>query len=683
MIQSIKNYLFLPKTVSEFEDGYLARMNHVAMVFFLLHVPLFFLVGFFNGTGALMAMTLTSLTIAGPYFAMRTLESRRAVSVVMGITAMLMGGLLVHFGQGPVQIEMHFYFFVLIALLAVFANPLVVVAAAVTAAAHHAILWLILPTSIFNYDAPFWVVAVHATFVVLESVAACFIARSFFDNVIGLEKKVAERTEQVRKQSQDMRRVLDSVKQGFFTIDETAVISEERSAAVEDLFGAIEPGETFTNVLQRYDKKLAGWFEMGLADVFEDIMPIELTLDQLPSRIVADKRTLSIQYNAVNQGETLTGIAVVVSDITAEVEREVLEEDSREMMAMIDGVAKDRSGFLEFFQEASEIMRQLKDDSREDTVLVKRRVHTLKGNSSIFGLTRVARACHVIEDHIAETNEMPADAEWTRMFGCWARVRGNMRKLVADNAGTLTLSDQEYSELLQCILNHESTDSLATRVASWKLESTSSRLERISAQAKRLALELGKGNIHVKSRSNGCRIEATNWTNFWSSLVHVVRNAIDHGLESSEDRLMHGKSEVGTITLTTKLQGDEFLVVVSDDGAGIQWDKVQEMACKHGLPHQDHEDLVSALFYDGLSTASEVTNVSGRGVGMAALKEAVEDMDGRIEIESKVGSGTKFSFAFPARSMAPETVALLADYDVDDTGLVIDSTNSTKQKMDA
>src|SRR6202042_3083434 len=104
------------------------------------------------------------------------------------ITSMFMGGLLVHFGQGPMQIEMHFYFFVSLALLAVYANPLIIIAAATTVALHHLVLYLFLPRSAFNYEASLLAVSVHALFVALESIAACFVARTFFENVGGLEK---------------------------------------------------------------------------------------------------------------------------------------------------------------------------------------------------------------------------------------------------------------------------------------------------------------------------------------------------------------------------------------------------------------------------------------------------------------------------------------------------------------
>jgi hypothetical protein len=197
------NYLVLPRRMTDFEVSYLRRMNRIGLVFFVIHLPVFCAVAYFNDTGPGLAALLTIAVLVGPVAAYLTLQNPRAVSVVYGFTSMLMGGLLVHFGQGPVQIEMHFYFFALLAMLAVYANPLVIIVAAVTVALHHLGLWIYLPKSVFNYAAPIWVVAVHAAFAVLESIATCFIARSFFDNVIGLEKIVQARTAELDERNRD------------------------------------------------------------------------------------------------------------------------------------------------------------------------------------------------------------------------------------------------------------------------------------------------------------------------------------------------------------------------------------------------------------------------------------------------------------------------------------------------
>ena len=116
-------------------------------------------------------------------------------------------------------------------------------------------------------------------------------------------------------------------------------------------------------------------------------------------------------------------LTVVASDISAEVERQKLEAESRELLSMLDRIDKDKCGFLEFFAEAKKILESLRSGQRDDVDLVKRNLHTLKGNAAMFGLQRLAGACHAIEDHIAEAGELPPDGLWTELFSCWERSR--------------------------------------------------------------------------------------------------------------------------------------------------------------------------------------------------------------------------------------------------------------------
>lgn len=663
-MQALLKFLLLPSEVSDFEKSYLRRMNSIALWFFASHLPIISLVAWANGTGIFSALFLTAAVVAGPICAINTLRSERLISVTMGVTAMFMGGVLVHFGQGPVQIEMHFYFFVLLALLAVFANPMVILVAAVTVALHHALLWFLLPESVFNYDAPLWVVAVHALFVVLESVAACFIARSFFDNVVELEKIVTQRTAELAARNRDIKTLLDSVDQGFFTIDRNGVMSEERSAAVDKWLGAPKQGGTIFDYLQPYDSKFATWLGIGLEEVFAEIMPIELTLSQLPSRLVANSRTLQFEFHPVRTSDKLNALAVVISDISARVEQERMEAEYREMTTMVERISRDRVGFLEFIQEAEEIVQNLRQETRTDVAIVKRRVHTLKGNSAIFGLERIAAICHKIEDYISEHGELPEDKAWTELFGRWAGIRGYLRRLIGEKDSQLDIGDNEYRAVLKMILNHGSRDAIAKKMASWCLEPTSKRLSRVAEQARNLAKRLGKGEVQVIQNHHDLKLDPIYWANFWSAFVHVVRNALDHGIEPIEERITLGKSEMGTLTVTTKVQEDSFEISLRDDGRGIDWDRLAEIGKERGIPVANREDLVQVLFADGVTTAESVTETSGRGIGMSAIKAACEDLGGTIFVESEFGVGTTIRFEFPIRAMAPNTVDLLHQHGI-------------------
>ncbi|MEO1528908.1 MAG: methyl-accepting chemotaxis protein, partial [Planctomycetota bacterium] len=197
--------------LSNFERNYVDNVNKWALRLAWLHLPILVAIAAFNETGVLLATVLTTLVVGGPAFACQTFQNPRTKSVILGIAFMLLGGLLVHFGQGPAQVELHFYFFAAVALLATFANPAVVVMAAGVVALHHVVLWLAFPTSLLNYEAPFWTIGLHALFVIIAAAGSCFLARTIHDSFNGLEGEIDSRTKLLTEQSSAITQILASV----------------------------------------------------------------------------------------------------------------------------------------------------------------------------------------------------------------------------------------------------------------------------------------------------------------------------------------------------------------------------------------------------------------------------------------------------------------------------------------
>ena len=134
-------------------------------------------------------------------------------------------------------------------------------------------------------------------------------------------------------------------------------------------------------------------------------------------------------------------------------------------------------------------------------------------------------------------------------------------------------------------------------------------------------------------------------------LMHMIRNAVDHGLEPTEDRVSHGKSATGTIHLSAAHRSGRVILEVSDDGAGIDRDRVLKSASKKGLvaPSEDLDDdaIDNLIFLPGFSTAGEVSTLSGRGVGMDVVRNAIRSLGGRVTIRSIPTKGTVFSISLP------------------------------------
>ena len=136
-------------------------------------------------------------------------------------------------------------------------------------------------------------------------------------------------------------------------------------------------------------------------------------------------------------------------------------------------------------------------------------------------------------------------------------------------------------------------------------------------------------------------------------MSHLVRNSVDHGIETSEQRVAAGKTPQGTIRLNAFHQGNQIVIECSDDGAGIDRYKLVSKAVEKGIITRDEAERISdtealhLIFHPGLSTADEVTAISGRGVGMDVVKSVIEQLKGTISIDSKPGAGTTFLLKVP------------------------------------
>jgi two-component system chemotaxis sensor kinase CheA len=147
-------------------------------------------------------------------------------------------------------------------------------------------------------------------------------------------------------------------------------------------------------------------------------------------------------------------------------------------------------------------------------------------------------------------------------------------------------------------------------------------------------------------------------------LIHIVRNSLDHGLETPDVRRVAGKSATGTLTIRANQEGDQVIIEISDDGKGIDPVIVKRKAYEKGiideaaLERLTDRDAVNLVFAAGFSTADVVSDLSGRGVGMDVVRTAVEKVNGNIQLESQVGKGTKIRISLPL-SMAVTKVMII------------------------
>jgi two-component system chemotaxis sensor kinase CheA len=136
-------------------------------------------------------------------------------------------------------------------------------------------------------------------------------------------------------------------------------------------------------------------------------------------------------------------------------------------------------------------------------------------------------------------------------------------------------------------------------------------------------------------------------------LIHLIRNSVDHGIESPEERLAAGKPERGSITLTARHEQGRIILTVEDDGGGIDGEKLRKSAVQKGLISAEEavalteEQSIDLMFMAGLSTAKKVSDISGRGVGLDIVSTNIQHVNGSLQVETQLGHGTQFKIVLP------------------------------------
>jgi len=258
--------------------------------------------------------------------------------------------------------------------------------------------------------------------------------------------------------------------------------------------------------------------------------------------------------------------------------------------------------------------------------------------------------------------ETPAPGQAAAQAKAQENVRVPAERLdeLMDRVGELVIAQSRLSQLAS------SSSDIALRSVSEEIERLSGELRdtmmvlrmvpvgtlfsRFRRLVHDLARETGKV-IELVTEGETTEVDKTVIERLADPLVHLVRNSIDHGLEPPAERLGAGKTEAGTVTLSARQSGGEVIISIKDDGRGINRERVRAKAESSGLiapgqPLSDQE-LLQLIFAPGFSTAAQITNLSGRGVGMDVVKKTVEALRGAIEIVSLPGQGSEVSLRIP------------------------------------
>lgn len=238
--------------------------------------------------------------------------------------------------------------------------------------------------------------------------------------------------------------------------------------------------------------------------------------------------------------------------------------------------------------------------------------------------------------------------ELTRLVGEAASAHLRVGLMLKDRFGVDPASCSEFNELSR------SLNDLQDRATRTQMVPVATVTEQLHRAVRDLARAQGK-DIRWEARGTDTEMDRGVLLALSDSLLHLVRNSVDHGIEPPADRAAAGKPEYATIRLHAMQLGSEVIIAVTDDGRGIDTTGVSQRAARQGIDTEgmSEQELLALTFHPGLSTTAFVTDVSGRGVGLDVVKTNVEAARGRVEVRSEPGEGTEF------RIIVPITLAVL------------------------
>ncbi|MBC7983244.1 MAG: AAA family ATPase [Candidatus Obscuribacterales bacterium] len=495
-----------------------------------------------------------------------------------------------------------------------------------------------------------------------------------------LEKRVAERTAQLRQKTVDINAMLQNMPQGVLTVMRGQLIHPEYSAYLKTIFETQEIANH--NVMELvFGKSNLGADTVSQVDaaigacIGEDEMNFDFNSHLLAAELdltLPDGRvkSLALSWSPIcDERGMIDKLMLCVRDVT-ELKRLEAEANTRKRELQMIGeiLAMSQEKFHEFMDDArtfidenKRLIEQATNKQRDTINLLFRNMHTLKGNARTYGLLGLTNLVHVIEQSYDDLRKND-EREWNpaALLAELAGLRAALKQYAHVNDTVLGRKDPgRYAEAdeflmvekdtvqqaMQLLLNVDRrdltamSDALDRMGATFNLIGTQPLREILAGtldSLPSLAKELGKEPPLVEIEDHDIAIRTQASSLLKNLFTHLLRNSVDHGIERAAERRAKTKPAVGRIGLDLTLDNGTLQIRLHDDGQGLPIAKIRQRALEQKLiTHEQHttaEELAQLIFRSGFSTAELVTEISGRGVGMDAVRGLLEKGGGSISI---------------------------------------------------
>ena len=496
-------------------------------------------------------------------------------------------------------------------------------------------------------------------------------------------KMLEESFNRVRSSHNALGNLLNNAGQGILTFAADRLVDDDYSLeclrffggdiAQKDICQLLFPGDSLREQEER------NFLTHALQRIFRetDLERRGVFLSLLPEEIILAEKTLEIRYKLIfrlQDGDTQLLLMLIMTDVTEKRQLEKQFQQERKVLKMVIASRLNYNDLSECIQDFRLFCRRDLPEALAENCFDEKRlaeilhyIHTFKGKFAQFNLIKLDEELHRLEQDIIDLRESGAAREAYRRLLAGERLQAwleedirLLKRFLGERffaaAEMFTVSKQELLSIEKKVLQNMSRfDSqwLLPLLRRLRYRPFADLLSSYPEYAATMAERFGRRIAAMKIEGGETLINPQHYRGFANALVHVVKNALEHGLEEPEERLARGKNESGLIRCSVRQKEGHLLVMLSDDGRGLDLAQIKAKALEKRLFSQEElasfsdRRLIEMIFRDDFTTRDTVSSLSGRGIGLAAVRKEVDKLGGTIRVESQPGRGTEFFFSLP------------------------------------
>lgn len=474
-----------------------------------------------------------------------------------------------------------------------------------------------------------------------------------------LEQTVADRTS-------DIRNLMDNTGQGFLTFGSDFLVEPLYSKGCRSMFNRPIEGLRVDELLFPRGSDPADEFVQGLTLYFKGLSKGSVIFDLLEKSTYIDGKFLSIEYREASQGKILC----IITDITVVRQLADRNKAEAERQTIILRALNHKHFFSGFIEEANglfdalhlyETTKPLKSEVED----LLRHMHTFKGNAGFFGFQVTQEMAHDFEYALSDSLVLGGEIPYRDFSLDLKKAYYQELKVITDimgkdwleEAGGIVIPRSFYDRIAKYVrTKFPGEKKLVHYLEHYRKIALKELFSRFPFIAAATAEKLGKRINSMVVTGGDLRVVPERFEGLVESCIHIVNNMVDHGIEYTYEREAQQKDPAGNLEIRLDRGPDSLIMLFIDDGRGISVAEIERISREKGLIGPEEkpspQEILQYLFHDGFTTRKEVSEVSGRGVGLAAVREEVQKLGGTIEVHTKIGQGSEFEIYLPLKTLA-------------------------------